>query len=148
MLYLTTFAAFKRYQLLDAGFAFAVMGMVCALSTALALLQNLRAMAIIGFTGGLLVLVLLSTSGGSHIALFSYHALKNIAVLAIAWFKTWRLLTVSSFVLIFGIAGLWARDHYEVIHYNYILWGLLLLGVAVLAAMAWGTVRQLRTTIT
>ena len=31
---------------------------------------------------------------------------------------------------------------------NYILWGLLLLGVAVLAAMAWGTVRQLRTTIT
>jgi len=31
---------------------------------------------------------------------------------------------------------------------NYILWGLLLLGVAVLAAMAWGTVRQLQTTKT
>ncbi len=31
---------------------------------------------------------------------------------------------------------------------NYILWGVLLLGVAVLAAMAWGTVRQLQTTKT
>lgn len=117
VLYLTTFAAFKLYHLLDPGFAFAVMGVVCALSTALALLQNSRAMAIIGFTGGFLVPVLLSTGGGSHIALFSYYALLNIAVLAIAWFKTWRLLSVSSFVLTFGIAGLWARDHYEVIHY-------------------------------
>lgn len=117
VLYLTTFAAFKLYHLLDPGFAFAVMGVVCALSTTLALLQNSRAMAVIGFTGGFLVPVLLSTGGGSHIALFSYYVLLNVAVLVIAWFKTWRLLSVVSFVLTFGIAGLWARDHYESVHY-------------------------------
>jgi uncharacterized membrane protein len=117
ILYLTIFAAFKLYHLIDPKIAFAFMLAVCALSTALALLQNSRAMAVIGFTGGFLVPVLLSTGGGSHIALFSYFALLNIAVLVIAWFKTWRVLSVISFVLTFGIAGMWAQDRYEAIHY-------------------------------
>jgi uncharacterized membrane protein len=117
VLYLTIFAAFKRYHLIDPTFAFALMVAVCALSTTLALLQNSRAMAVIGFTGGFLVPGLLSTGGGSHIALFSYFALLNIAVLVIAWFKTWRVLSVISFVLTFGIASAWANDRYEAIHY-------------------------------
>jgi uncharacterized membrane protein len=117
ILYLTIFAAFKLYHLIDPKIAFAFMLAVCALSTALALLQNSRAMAVIGFTGGFLVPVLLSTGGGSHIALFSYFALLNIAVLVIAWFKTWRVLSVISFVLTFGIAGMWANDRYEAIYY-------------------------------
>ena len=117
VLYLTTFAALKLYHMIDPGFAFAVMAAVCALSTALALLQNSRAMAMIGFTGGFLVPVLLSTGGGSHIALFSYYAILNMAVLAIAWFKPWRLLSVISFFLTFGIAGIWAHERYAPIHY-------------------------------
>lgn len=117
VLYLTTFAALKLYHLIDPGFAFAVMVAVCALSTILALLQNSRAMAIIGFTGGFLVPVLLSTGGGSHIALFSYFAILNVAILAIAWFKTWRLLSVIGFVLTFGIAAAWAGRSYQAVHY-------------------------------
>jgi uncharacterized membrane protein len=118
ILYLTIFAAFKLYHLIDPKIAFAFMLAVCALSTALALLQNSRAMAVIGFTGGFLVPVLLSTGGGSHVALFTYFTLLNIAVLVIAWFKTWRALSVISFVLTFGIAGMWAQDRYEAIHYT------------------------------
>ncbi len=117
VLYLTIFAAFKLYHLIDPKIAFAFMLAVCSLSTALALLQNSRAMAVIGFTGGFLVPVLLSTGGGSHIALFSYYALLNIAVLVIAYFKTWRVLSVISFVLTFGIAGMWAQDRYQPIDY-------------------------------
>ncbi len=117
ILYLTIFAAFKLYHLIDPKIAFSFMLAVCALSTALALLQNSRAMAVIGFTGGFLVPGLLSTGGGSHIALFTYFALLNIAVLVIAWFKTWRVLSVISFILTFGIAGVWANDRYEAIHY-------------------------------
>jgi len=117
VLYLTTFAALKIYQLIDPGFAFAVMLAVSALSTTLALLQNSRAMALIGFTGGFLVPVLLSTGGGNHVALFSYYAMLNIAVLVIAWFKTWRLLSLVSFFLTFGVASMWASDRYDAIHY-------------------------------
>jgi uncharacterized membrane protein len=117
VLYLTIFAAFKLYHLIDPTFAFAVMVAVCALSTALSLLQNSRAMAIIGFTGGFLVPLLLSTGGGSHIALFSYYTLLNIAVLVISGFKTWRVLSVISFVLGFGIASAWAQDQYQPIYY-------------------------------
>jgi uncharacterized membrane protein len=121
--------------LIDPKIAFAFMLAVCALSTALALLQNSRAMAIIGFTGGFLVPVLLSTGGGSHVALFSYFTLLNIAVLAIAWFKTWRMLSVISFVLTFGIAGMWAQDRYEAIHYASCQ-AFLLIGWAIYLAIA------------
>ncbi len=118
VLYLTIFAAFKLYHLIDPTFAFAVMVAVCALSTALSLLQNSRAMAIIGFTGGFLVPLLLSTGGGSHIALFSYYTLLNVAVLIIAGFKAWRALSVISFVLGFGIASAWAQERYQPIYYG------------------------------
>jgi uncharacterized membrane protein len=135
ILYLTIFAAFKLYHLIDPKIAFAFMLAVCALSTALALLQNSRAMAVIGFTGGFLVPVLLSTGGGSHVALFTYFALLNIAVLVIAWFKTWRVLSVISFVLTFGIAGAWANDRYEAIDYASCQL-FLLLGWAIYVAIA------------
>ncbi len=117
VLYLTIFAAFKLYHLIDPRFAFVVMIAVCALSTVLSLLQNSRAMAFIGFTGGFLVPLLLSTGGGSHIALFSYYTLLNIAVMIIAGFKSWRALSVVSFVLSFGIASAWAQDRYQPIYY-------------------------------
>ncbi len=135
ILYLTIFAAFKLYHLIDPKIAFVFMLAVCALSTALALLQNSRTMAVIGFTGGFLVPVLLSTGGGSHVALFTYFALLNIAVLVIAWFKTWRVLSVISFVLTFGIAAAWANDRYEAIHYASCQL-FLLLGWAIYVAIA------------
>jgi uncharacterized membrane protein len=107
VMYLTVFAAFKLYGLLPPLLAFGLMIVVCALSCALALLQNSRALAIVAFAGGFAVPILLSTGQGSHVGLFSYYTLLNVAILLIAYKKSWRILNVLGFVATFGVATTW-----------------------------------------
>ncbi len=112
-LYLTVFAAFRLHQLLPGGLTFALLVGICAFSAALAILQNAVSMAVIGICGGFLAPVLASTGGGSHVALFSYYALLNAGIFAIAWFKAWRPLNVLGFALTFGIGSAWGQRYYR-----------------------------------
>ncbi|MFT4196286.1 DUF2339 domain-containing protein, partial [Ottowia sp.] len=117
VLYLTVFAAFRLYQLVPQGAAFAFMGLVCAFSCALALLQNARALAFMAFAGGFATPLLLSSGGGSHVALFGYFTLLNLAILFIATRRAWRALNLLGFVATFGTAGAWGWMRYGVEHY-------------------------------
>ncbi|WP_186161141.1 DUF2339 domain-containing protein, partial [Burkholderia gladioli] len=101
ILYLTIFAATKLYPLLPVGAAFPLMVAVCALSAFLAVKQNALPLAFMGSAGDFLAPVLLSTGHGSHVALFSYYALLNAGIFAIAWFKAWRPLNLLGFVFTF-----------------------------------------------
>ncbi|MCI5167893.1 MAG: DUF2339 domain-containing protein, partial [Candidatus Electrothrix sp. GM3_4] len=113
LLFLDVFAAFKLYHLLPAPLVFAVMvGLVCT-SAALALLQDAKSLALFGATGGFLAPVLLSTSSGNHVALFSYYALLNAGILIIAWFKAWRGLNLLGFFFTLGIGSFWGVSSYE-----------------------------------
>ncbi len=107
VMYLTVFAAFRLYDMLPALVAFGLMIVVCALSCALALLQNSRALAVAAFAGGFAVPILLSTGQGSHIGLFSYYSLLNLAIMFIAYQRSWRILNIVGFVSTFGVATLW-----------------------------------------
>src|SRR5690606_40786814 len=49
----------------------------------------------------------LSTGSGSHVALFSYYAVLNAAILGIAWVKAWRALNLLGFVFTWGIGIAW-----------------------------------------
>jgi uncharacterized membrane protein len=112
-LYLTVFAATKLYQLLPLGFAFALMVVVALAAAVIAVTQNSLSLAVIGTAGGFLAPILVSSGSGNHVALFSYYAILNLGVFAIAWFKTWRVLNVLGFVLTFSITGLWRATGYE-----------------------------------
>ena len=112
VLYLTVFAAYKLYDLLPALPAFGLMLVVCALSCALALLQNARALAVVAFAGGFAVPVLLSTGQGSHVGLFSYYSVLNVAILFIAYKRSWRILNLLGFVATFGVATAWGALKY------------------------------------
>ncbi len=107
VMYLTVFAAFRLYDMLPALAAFGLMIVVCALSCALALLQNSRALAVAAFAGGFAVPILLSTGQGSHVGLFSYYTLLNVAIMLIAYKKSWRILNIVGFVATFGVATAW-----------------------------------------
>jgi uncharacterized membrane protein len=107
VMYLTVFAAFKLYGMLPALMAFGLMLVVCALSCALALLQNSRALAMVAFAGGFAVPILLSTGQGSHIGLFSYYMVLNLAILYIAHKRSWRMLNLLGFIATFGVATAW-----------------------------------------
>lgn len=112
VMYLTVFASFRLYGLVPPLAAFGLMMVVCALSCALALLQNSRALAVAAFAGGFAVPILLSTGQGSHVSLFSYYSVLNLAILFIAYKRSWRILNMVGFIATFGVATAWGALKY------------------------------------
>lgn len=113
ILYLTIFAAARLYELLPHTLSFFILLGLVVLSAILSLLQNSRALAAFGITGGFLAPVLMSTGDGSHVVLFSYYALLNCGVLGIAWFKAWRELNLLGFFFTFIISAIWGYRYYQ-----------------------------------
>ena len=113
ILLLVVFAAFRNYQVLDALPAFVLVLVLVAGASVLAVKQNAPALAVLGFIGGYLAPVLLSTGSGNHVALFSYYAVLNAAVFAIAWQRPWRALNLVGFVFTFLIGGIWGAKYYQ-----------------------------------
>ncbi|MFT4172925.1 MAG: DUF2339 domain-containing protein [Rhodocyclaceae bacterium] len=111
-LYLTVFASARLYPLLPFAAAFVLLVVVCAASVALAVLQNAQSLAVVAALGGYLAPVLLSTGGGSHIALFGYYALLSTGILAVSVWQLWRPLNLVGFIFTFAVAGVWGEDAY------------------------------------
>ena len=104
---MTVFAAFRIYALLPAGAAFALMLVLVAGTGVLAVLQDALALAVLGIVAGFAAPILISTGSGNHVVLFSYYALLNLAIFAIAWKKPWRTLNLLGFAFtwIIGFAA-------------------------------------------
>ncbi|MGK5014167.1 DUF2339 domain-containing protein [Janthinobacterium sp. HLS12-2] len=117
ILMLVTFGAFRLYELIPAGLAFAVLFVLTAFTCLLAVLQNAVWLAVFGIVGGFAVPLLVSTGSGNHIGLFSYYALLNAGVFAIALKRAWRVLNVLSFGFTFVVATTWGLLRYTPEHY-------------------------------
>ena len=113
VLYLTVFAAYRLYDLIPSAPTFLLLVAFMVLSALLAVLQDSRALAMLGTVGGFLAPVLASTGQGSHVALFSYYIVLNIGILSISWFKSWRSLNLAGFVFTFVLSGGWAVRYYR-----------------------------------
>lgn len=116
VLYLTVFAAFRLYQFLPSGAAFAVLGLICVFSAVIALAQNAQTLAFIGFAGAFAAPILVSTGQGNHVALFGYYLLLGVAIASIAWLRAWRALNLLGFFATFGIATVWGVLKYRPEH--------------------------------
>lgn len=116
VLLLVVFAAFKLYHLLPAGAAFGLSVVLVAGLGVLAVLQDSRTLAVLGILAGFLAPIWLSTGSGSHVALFSYYAVLNLAIFAIAWAKAWRVLNLLGFVFTWGIGIAWGVLAYSPAH--------------------------------
>lgn len=113
VLLLTVFAAFKRFDLLEAVPAFGITVVLIAGMGVLAVLQNSKTLAVLGILAGFMAPIWLSTGSGNHVALFSYYAVLNTAILAIAWWRPWRVLNLLGFVFTFGIGTAWGVLQYN-----------------------------------
>jgi uncharacterized membrane protein len=147
ILYLIIFAALRLYSILPAAIAFPLLALIAILSAILAILQNSMSFALLAVSGGFLAPVLASTGQGSHVVLFSYYAVLNAGIVAIAWFKAWRPLNVAGFVFTFAIGTAWGVLQYRTEDFAttepfLILFFLFYLGIAILF-----TLRQPRKTI-
>ena len=112
-LYLTLFAAAKLYEVMPVTVALAFMLLTVAVGVLLALLQNAQVLSLMATAGGFLAPILTSDGSGNHVALFSFYLLLNLGILAIAWFKTWRLLNWIGFVFTFVISTAWGVLDYQ-----------------------------------
>lgn len=118
VMYLTVFAALKLHGLLSSETGFALMVAIVAFSCALAVVQDALPLAMAAALGGFATPVLISTGGGSHVALFTYFALLNAGILGIAWFKAWRPLNLVGFFGTFLIGMAWGlRSYHPLLHY-------------------------------
>lgn len=94
ILYLSAYAAYGFYGKRFA--AFLLMSLVTACAVALAVRQDASPVASIGLIGGFLTPPLLSSGRGDEVALFTYVALLDAGVVALAYFKRWRWLNTMS----------------------------------------------------
>ncbi|OAM28417.1 hypothetical protein A7P95_05505 [Eikenella longinqua] len=114
VMYLTVLAAVKLHPLLPSGTAFVLMvALVCAMAL-MAVRQDAKIMAQVALIGGLAAPMLVSDGSGSHVVLFTYLALLNTGVAAIARFKTWRSLNLIGFIGTLAIALMWGTSEYTV----------------------------------
>ncbi len=139
VLYLTIFAALKMYQLIPAGAAFPLLVAVAFLSAFIAVKQSAMPLAILGFAGGFLAPVLTSTGNGSHVGLFSYYLVLNLAIAYVAFNKSWRPLNVLGWAFTFIIGTLWGAKSYVPDNFAstepfLVIFFLLFTGIAVLFA--------------
>ncbi|MFW2374795.1 MAG: DUF2339 domain-containing protein, partial [Gammaproteobacteria bacterium] len=82
-------------------------------SALLAVYQNARVLAVLATVGGFLAPVLASSGSDNYIGLFSYYLLLNIAILTVAWFKSWRILNLIGFAFTYVITGYWGVLSYQ-----------------------------------
>jgi uncharacterized membrane protein len=113
VLFLTVYAALRVWQLIPEPAAFLLLAALAAATAVLAVLQEARTLAMFGIAGGFLAPVLASTGQGSHVVLFSYYLLLNVAILGIAWRRAWRGLNLLGFAFTFVIAIFWGYRYFR-----------------------------------
>ncbi|HCT8911985.1 TPA: DUF2339 domain-containing protein [Enterobacter hormaechei] len=113
VLYLTVFGAFRLWQMLPMTLAFALLVVICAASVGLAVLQKALSLAMLASLGGYLAPLLLSTGGGSFVALFSFYLLLSIGILVISIWQHWRELNLLGLFFTFGVGGVWGLSDYQ-----------------------------------
>jgi uncharacterized membrane protein len=98
LIYLATFAAFGYYDLLPQHRAAVFLIILVAEAAALAVLYDAPAIALMAVIGGLLNPVLLQTDHDRYRALFSYLVMLDLGVVALALFRTWRVVATVALV--------------------------------------------------
>ena len=107
------FASGKKYDLLSQPVAFAFMAVVTATASLLAARYNALPIAVLGLIGGFLTPILLSTGVDREAGLFTYIALLDLGVLALAYSKQWRSLNYMAFISTVLMFAAWMVEWYS-----------------------------------
>jgi uncharacterized membrane protein len=113
IMYLITFSAYSLYNLFPQAAAFGVMVLFTVFTVLAALNYNRQVIAHIGLVGAYAVPFLLSDGSGKVAILYSYMAIINTGILAIAIKKYWKPLLYVSFALTWLIYFSWYVSQYN-----------------------------------
>lgn len=110
VLYADTFGAHTFYSLISLPTAFAVMSLITVAAFFLAVRMDAQVVVVLGLVGGFLTPLLLTT-GNHPWPTFSYIALLNAGIAAVALRKRWDYLFLLAALGTVGIEGLWVPIH-------------------------------------
>ncbi|HYR35983.1 MAG TPA: DUF2339 domain-containing protein [Burkholderiales bacterium] len=110
--YLDVFFALKTYQFISVPVGFGLFALLGVATTLLAVRQDAKPLAVLGLTGAFLAPILASTGGGNVVFLFSYYLLLNLFILAVSWFKAWRVLNLTGWLFSLAVGALWGARSY------------------------------------
>ena len=96
--YFTIAIGFHDYHIFSQSVAFGIMVVITAFSAFVSVNYNRQELAVLSLIGGFAVPFMLSTGQGNYAVLFTYIAILNIGILAVAYFKKWNVVTILSFV--------------------------------------------------
>ncbi|WP_256714003.1 DUF2339 domain-containing protein [Psychrobacter sp. C 20.9] len=105
--YLSTFFAYSVYEIIPSIPSFIGLGLLSAVTIALAVRQNAFPLALLALSGGFFAPILTSEDTGSLVALFSYYLLLNVTIAVIAHYRPWKILNLFGVVVTFGLAYYW-----------------------------------------
>jgi uncharacterized membrane protein len=113
ILYLSVYAAFNFYQLLPQWVAFVFMAIVTVIALLNGLFYNSLAEAVLGWAGGFLTPLLLSTGHANEVGLFTYLVLLDAGLVAMAVKRDkWAILEPLAFVGTWLMYATWRAEYY------------------------------------
>lgn len=105
--YLSTFFAYSVYEIIPSIPSFIGLGLLSAITIALAVRQNAFPLALLALSGGFFAPILTSEDTGSLVTLFSYYLLLNVTIAVIAYYRPWKILNLFGVTVTFGLAYYW-----------------------------------------
>jgi len=112
VLYLSLWAAFSLYHLVDSGVAFAAMIAVTFFNGFLSWVQDAELLALYAIVGGFSTPLLLSTGVNHDVALFTYLLLLDAVVLLLVALKPWSRLLCAAFAGTVFFFVSWSLEYY------------------------------------
>lgn len=112
VLYVSTYAAFNYYRLIDRPVAFALLVGITALGAFLADRQRSQGLAVLAVGGGFVTPFLLPSNVDAQIALFTYDAILIAGTVYLARRRDWPILNLVSYVFTLVTVAGWADRYY------------------------------------
>ena len=97
--YFTITLAFQEFHLFSQPVALVILIGITVFSVALSLLYDKQELAVIALIGGFASPFMVSNGSNNYSGLFLYLLILNTGLLIIAYYKAWRILNITSFVL-------------------------------------------------
>lgn len=117
--YFTIGIAFHDYHLFNQTVAFVIMVVITAFGAMISLSYNRMELGILSLIGGFAVPFMVSTGEGNYVVLFTYIAILNTGILALAYHKKWNAINILSYVFTIALYAGWlikdlgsAQPHY------------------------------------
>ena len=113
ILYLSIYASFNFYALVPQWIAFVLMSAVTAIALAQAFFYDSLAVALLGWAGGFLTPIMLSTGHSNEVGLFTYIALLVLGLLGTLLKKdSWSVLEPLTFAATWLMYAAWYTEYY------------------------------------